>query len=88
MNIIDIFFFQINTRKFLSVVDVYSGWSGPCAGMISLLKKIKLETGGDALSYAIVIIILILAMDRKKEIVYLLFFIFHILTVLTLFLLI
>lgn len=38
-----------------SVVDVYSDWSGPCTGMVSILKKIKMEIGGDALSYATVI---------------------------------
>ncbi|XP_076619566.1 uncharacterized protein LOC143340974 isoform X2 [Colletes latitarsis] len=36
----------------LIVVDVYSEWSGPCTGMVSILKKIKMEIGGDALSYA------------------------------------
>ncbi|KZC04086.1 Thioredoxin domain-containing protein 3 like protein [Dufourea novaeangliae] len=35
-----------------TVVDVYSEWSGPCTGMVSTLKKIKMEIGGDALSYA------------------------------------
>ncbi|XP_039311600.1 uncharacterized protein LOC105201787 isoform X2 [Solenopsis invicta] len=34
------------------LVDVYSDWSGPCTGMVSILKKIKMEIGGDALSYA------------------------------------
>ncbi|KAL0120956.1 hypothetical protein PUN28_008580 [Cardiocondyla obscurior] len=37
---------------FYSVVDVYSDWSGPCTGMVSILKKLKMEIGGDALSYA------------------------------------
>lgn len=37
------------------VVDVYSDWSGPCTGMVSILKKLKMEIGGDALSYATVI---------------------------------
>lgn len=36
-------------------MDVYSDWSGPCTGMVSILKKIKMEIGGDALSYATVI---------------------------------
>jgi len=35
---------------------VYSDWSGPCTGMVSILKKIKMEIGGDALSYATVIV--------------------------------
>nr|XP_034171497.1 uncharacterized protein LOC117600315 isoform X1 [Osmia lignaria] len=39
-------------RTGLIVVDIYSEWSGPCTGMISILKKIKMEIGGDALSYA------------------------------------
>ncbi|EZA61165.1 Thioredoxin domain-containing protein 3-like protein [Ooceraea biroi] len=43
---------KILTRKGLVVVDVYSDWSGPCTGMVSILKKIKMEIGGDALSYA------------------------------------
>ncbi|KAG7189695.1 hypothetical protein KM043_017365 [Ampulex compressa] len=36
----------------LILVDVYSEWSGPCTGMVSILKKIKMEKGGDTLSYA------------------------------------
>ncbi|XP_076237009.1 uncharacterized protein LOC143180878 [Calliopsis andreniformis] len=36
----------------LIVVDVYSEWSGPCTGMVSTLKKIKMEIGGDTLNYA------------------------------------
>ncbi|XP_025264243.1 uncharacterized protein LOC105252783 [Camponotus floridanus] len=43
---------KVLTRKGLIVVDVYSDWSGPCTGMVSILKKIKMEIGGDALSYA------------------------------------
>nr|XP_012150428.1 PREDICTED: uncharacterized protein LOC100877260 isoform X1 [Megachile rotundata]XP_012150429.1 PREDICTED: uncharacterized protein LOC100877260 isoform X1 [Megachile rotundata] len=39
-------------RAGLIVVDVYSEWSGPCTGMVSILKKVKMEIGGDALSYA------------------------------------
>lgn len=41
------------------VVDIYSEWAGPCTGMVSILKKIKMELGGDILSYAIVSNILI-----------------------------
>lgn len=44
---------QIVERKGLIVVDVYSGWSGPCSAMISTLRKIKMEIGGDILSYAV-----------------------------------
>ncbi|XP_053973829.1 uncharacterized protein LOC128873882 isoform X1 [Hylaeus volcanicus] len=43
---------KLLTRTGLIVVDVYSEWSGPCTGMVSILKKIKMEIGGDALSYA------------------------------------
>ncbi|XP_011879424.1 PREDICTED: uncharacterized protein LOC105568393 isoform X1 [Vollenhovia emeryi] len=43
---------KVLQRKGLVVVDVYSDWSGPCTGMVSILKKIKMEIGGDALSYA------------------------------------
>uniref|UniRef100_A0A0C9RLJ0 NME9 protein n=1 Tax=Fopius arisanus TaxID=64838 RepID=A0A0C9RLJ0_9HYME len=44
---------KIMERKGLVVVDVYSDWCGPCNGMVSILKKIKMEIGGDLLSYAI-----------------------------------
>lgn len=40
-------------RKGLVLVDVYSDWSGPCLAMVSSLKKIKLDLGGEILSYAI-----------------------------------
>ena len=40
-------------RPGLVVVDVYSNWSGPCSAMVTTLRKIKLEVGGDMLSYAI-----------------------------------
>ncbi|XP_048507888.1 thioredoxin domain-containing protein 6-like [Athalia rosae] len=43
----------ILARKGLVLVDVYSDWSGPCTAMISSLKKIKMELGGDILSYAV-----------------------------------
>ncbi|XP_014220324.1 uncharacterized protein LOC106648155 [Trichogramma pretiosum] len=43
---------KIVERPGLVVVDVYSDWSGPCTGMVSILKKIKMEIGGDNLSYA------------------------------------
>ncbi|XP_043274612.1 thioredoxin domain-containing protein 3-like isoform X2 [Venturia canescens] len=42
---------KILERKGLIVADIYSEWSGPCSGMISILKKIKMEIGGDLLSY-------------------------------------
>ncbi|XP_046745282.1 uncharacterized protein LOC124410720 [Diprion similis] len=40
-------------RKGLVLVDVYSDWSGPCTAMVSSLRKIKLESGVDILSYAV-----------------------------------
>ncbi|XP_019873163.2 uncharacterized protein LOC109601365 isoform X2 [Aethina tumida] len=46
-------------REGLLVVDVYSDWCGPCAAMSAVLKKIKLEVGGDFLH---------LAMARSDEI--------------------
>lgn len=36
------------------MVDVYSDWCGPCAGMQATLKKLKLEVGGDMLHVAMV----------------------------------
>lgn len=35
-------------------MDVYTEWCGPCIAMISNLKKIKLELGGDDLQLAVV----------------------------------
>ncbi|XP_014203605.1 thioredoxin domain-containing protein 3 [Copidosoma floridanum] len=43
---------KILERPGLVLVDVYCEWSGPCTGMVSILKKIKMEIGGDDLSYA------------------------------------
>lgn len=43
---------QLLSRPGLIVVDVYSDWSGPCAAMVSTLRKIKIEIG-DAVDYAI-----------------------------------
>ncbi|XP_076232878.1 uncharacterized protein LOC143178233 [Calliopsis andreniformis] len=45
---------QLLTRKGLILADVYSEWCGPCIAMVSTLRKIKMEIGGDIISYAIV----------------------------------
>lgn len=42
------------SRKGLVLADIYSEWCGPCIAMISTLRKIKMEIGGDTISYAVV----------------------------------
>ncbi|XP_012272397.2 uncharacterized protein LOC105695435 [Orussus abietinus] len=44
---------EVLERPGLVVVDVYSEWSGPCAAMVSTLRKVKMEQGGEILSFAI-----------------------------------
>jgi len=39
-------------REGLIVVDVFSGWSGPCTSMFSILRKLKLDTNDDRLIMA------------------------------------
>ena len=36
------------------VVDIYSGWCGPCKAVISLFRRVKNELGDDLLKFAIV----------------------------------
>nr|XP_031844672.1 uncharacterized protein LOC116432239 [Nomia melanderi] len=45
---------QLLNRKGLILADVYSEWCGPCVAMVSTLRKIKMEVGGDSINYAIV----------------------------------
>jgi len=39
---------------YVSVVDVYQEWCGPCKAMISNFKRIKNEVGDDLLHFAVV----------------------------------
>ncbi|XP_076754872.1 uncharacterized protein LOC143425768 [Xylocopa sonorina] len=45
---------QLLNKKGLILADVYSEWCGPCIAMVSTLRNVKVEIGGDAISYAIV----------------------------------
>lgn len=38
----------------MSVVEVYSGWCGPCLSMASFLKKVKVDANDDRLTLATV----------------------------------
>ncbi|XP_011684355.1 PREDICTED: uncharacterized protein LOC105447830 isoform X2 [Wasmannia auropunctata] len=44
---------QLLSRSGLIMVDVYSDWCGPCAAMVSTLRKIKMEIGGNVVDYAV-----------------------------------
>ena len=39
---------------FITVVDVYASWAGPCISMVSILKRIKIEVNDERLWYAVV----------------------------------
>lgn len=43
---------QLLKREGLIIVDVYSGWSGPCTSMANILRKLKLESNDDRLIMA------------------------------------
>ncbi|CAK9821983.1 Thioredoxin domain-containing protein 6 [Anthophora retusa] len=45
---------QLKSRKGLVLADVYSEWCGPCIAMVSTLRNVKMEIGGDLITYAIV----------------------------------
>lgn len=38
----------------VSVVDVYSGWCGPCKSVLGLLRRLKNEVGKSGLLFAAV----------------------------------
>ena len=42
------------STHFLSVVDVYSTWCGPCKAVLGLFRRIKNELGDDLLKFATV----------------------------------
>ncbi|KAK0174786.1 hypothetical protein PV327_010516 [Microctonus hyperodae] len=44
---------EILDKNGLILAEIYSDWSGPCAAMVSTLKKIKMELGGDLLNYVL-----------------------------------
>ncbi|XP_035739476.1 uncharacterized protein LOC118449229 [Vespa mandarinia] len=44
---------ELLERPGLTLVDVYSEWSGPCVAMVGILRKIKMEVAGEAINYAI-----------------------------------
>ncbi|XP_074100328.1 uncharacterized protein LOC141528244 [Cotesia typhae] len=44
---------ELLTSPGLTLVDVFSSWCGPCVAMVSILKKIKVELGGDLLNFAV-----------------------------------
>lgn len=39
-------------REGLTVVEVYSGWCGPCLSMVQILKKVKVDANDDRLTLA------------------------------------
>lgn len=45
---------QLLGRKGLILADIYSEWCGPCIAMVTTLRNVKIEIGGDTISYAIV----------------------------------
>ncbi|KAK9502204.1 hypothetical protein O3M35_011018 [Rhynocoris fuscipes] len=53
-------------RKGLIVIDIYTDWCGPCVGMMSNLKKVKLEIGSEYLHLAMANADHISKLDRFK----------------------
>ena len=49
-----LFSITIFTVHHFVVIDVYSGWCGPCKAIISLFRRLKNELGDDILRFATV----------------------------------
>lgn len=47
--------YSISFKFFIfAVIDVYSGWCGPCKAVLGLFRRIKNELGDDLLRFATV----------------------------------
>ena len=39
---------------YITVVDIYQEWSGPCRGLVANLRRLKNELGDEMLHFAVV----------------------------------